>query len=104
MKKEMRCACGKTAEYVEHMKFNNNDLDGWRCSCGEVYYNPQKVERILLLNKLKKQSFRLRLSQVRSNLILRIPKEVSDVLDLHKGCEVEFILKDRDKIVIHPIT
>jgi AbrB family looped-hinge helix DNA binding protein len=35
--------------------------------------------------------------------VLRIPKEVSDLLNLRKGGEVEFSLKDTDEIVIHPI-
>lgn len=103
-KEEIKCSCGKTAKYVEHLKFNNYDIDGWKCdSCGEIYYNPEKAESILLLNKLKKHKFYLKLSQVKSNLILRIPKEVSEALNLHKGGEVEFGLKDRDEIIIHPI-
>ncbi len=100
----MKCMCGKTAEYVKHLKFNNYDIDGWKCgNCGEAYYNPEKAERILLLNKLKKHKFHLKLSQVKSNLILRIPKEVSEALNLRKGCEVEFGLKDSNEIIIHPL-
>ena len=105
MKKQkgMECVCGKIADYTKHLKFNNQDIDGWECkSCGEAYYNPEKAEKILLLNKLKKHKFHLRLSQVKSNLILRIPKEVSDALNLRKGEEVEFSLKENNKIVITP--
>ena len=102
--KGLKCACGKIAKYVSHLKFNNNELDGWKCSgCGEIYYNPEKAEKILLLNKLKKQRYHLKLSQVKSNLILRIPKEVSDALKLHKGAEVEFSLKGSKEFVIHPL-
>lgn len=100
----MKCKCGKIAKYVKHLKFNGHDIDGWKCeSCKEIYYNPEKAEKILLLNKLKKHKFHLKLSKVRSNLILRIPKEVSEALNLHKGEEVEFSLKDSNEIIIHPL-
>ena len=102
--KGMKCACGKHAKYVKHLKFNGYDIDGWKCSsCKEAYLNPQKAELILLFNKLKHQKFHVKLSQVKSNLILRIPKEVSDALGLKKGEEVEFSLRKDDEMVIHPM-
>ena len=99
----MKCICGKTAEYKKNMKFNGYDIDGWECkSCGEAYYNPEKAEQILLINKLKKQKYHLKLSKVKSNLILRIPKEVSEALNLKKSQEIEFSLRNSNEIVIHP--
>jgi YgiT-type zinc finger domain-containing protein len=104
MKKGMKCVCGETAKYVKHLRFNSHDIDGWKCdSCGEEYYNPEKAERILLLNKLKKHKYYLKLSQTKSNLILRIPKEIGEVLNLRKGAEVEFGLRDSNEIIIHPV-
>lgn len=100
----LKCVCGKIAHYKKNMRFNKQDIDGWKCqNCGEVYYNPEKAEKILLLNKLKKHKFNLKLSKVKSNLILRIPKEVSDVLNLKKSQMVEFSLKDKNEIVINPL-
>lgn len=102
--KNIECACGKKAKYVEHLKFNGIDIDGWLCgSCGEKYYNPEKAQQILALNKLMKQTFELTLSQIKSNLVLRIPKEVSDALHLQKGEKIEFRLRTPTEIVIHPI-
>jgi len=98
----MKCQCGKVAKYKEHLKFNNFDIDGWVCKCGEVFYNPEKAERILLLNKVQKIKYHLKLSQVKSNLILRIPKEVSDALNLTKGDELELGLRNGNEIVLHP--
>ena len=65
----MKCVCGKIAIYKRNLKFNNYEIDGWLCtSCGEVYYNPDKAERILLINKLKKQKFHLKLrSMLKAN-------------------------------------
>lgn len=102
--KGLKCACGKIAKYTKDLKFNNYDIEGWKCdSCGEIYYNPEQAEKILLLNKLRKHKYHLKLSQVKSNLILRIPKEVGEVLNLRKGGEVEFSLNNQDEIVIQPM-
>ncbi len=101
--KGMKCVCGKTAKYVKHLKFNSYKIDGWKCSCGEEYYNPEKVEKILLLNKVKKMKYHLKLNKVKSNFILRIPKEISDVLGLHKGAEMELGLINTNEIILHPM-
>ncbi len=102
--KDMKCTCGGIAIYQQHLKFNTYDIEGWVCKkCGETFYNPEKAERILLLNKLKKARYQLKLSQVKSNLILRIPKEVGQAMDLHKGEEVELRLKESNEMTIHPL-
>ena len=88
-------------QFHKKIGFNEYLIDGWKCSkCGEIYFDSDQAQKILILNKLKKQKFHLKLNKVRSNLILRIPKEVSDVLDLKEGSEVEFLLKDDDKMLI----
>lgn len=48
-------------------------------------------------------TYKLKLSKIKSNLIVRIPKEIGDALNLNKGEEVELGLKDTDKIVLHPL-
>lgn len=81
----MQCTCGNKAGYREGLKFNGYPIDGWVCrKCGIVAYEPAQAERILQLNKLKKKKMHVTLSQIRSNLILRIPKGVSDALGLKK--------------------
>jgi len=85
----MKChKCGKTMRYVKGLRFNKFKIDGWKCSCGEIYYEPEQAQKILLLNKLRKETIRAKLGKVRSNLILRLPKDVEDALDLKKGGEV----------------
>lgn len=97
----MRChKCGKVMKPEKGMKFNQYRIDGWRCSCGESYFDPVQAQHILLLNKIRNQKFRLKLNLVRSNLILRIPKEVGEALNLRNGAAVEFSLDDLDRIVI----
>lgn len=92
----MKChKCGKKMKYVKGMKFNEYNIDGWKCSCGEIYYNPEQAQKILLLNKLKKEVIRAKLGKIRSNLILRLPKDIETALDLEKGEDV--LIKVEDK-------
>lgn len=49
----MKCnQCLKEMNYVKNLKFNEYALDGWKCACGEIYFNPEQVHKILLLNKV----------------------------------------------------
>lgn len=98
----LKCAlCGKKAYRKKGMKFNSYTIDGWRCSgCGEEYFDSDQAQRILLLNKLKKKGFELKLNRVKSNLILRIPKAVSEVLGLNEKSVVNFKLKNDKEILI----
>ncbi len=86
-------------KFKDKLKFNNYIIKGWKCACGETYYNPKQAQRILLLNKLKKEKIKLKLGKIRSNLFLRLPKDVELALDLKKGEEV-FISLEKDTIKI----
>ena len=91
----MKChKCNKPMKYVKGMIFNDFAIDGWKCSCGEIYYNPEQAQKILLLNKLKKEVIKAKLGKIRSNLILRLPKDVETALDLKKG--EDMIIKVED--------
>ena len=83
--------------FVRGMKFNDYKIDGWKCSCGEIYYDPEQAQKILVLNKLKNQVIKAKLGKIRSNLILRLPKDVEFALNLQKGEDV--IIKVEDKIM-----
>ena len=97
----MKCVCGKIAKYTKNLKFNNQKIDGWKChSCGEYYYNPIEAEKILLLNKLKNKEIKAKLGKIRSNLILRLPKDIEKVLNLENGEEVTLKLEDNGIRVI----
>lgn len=82
----MTChTCNKQMTYVKGINFNEYKIDGWSCSCGEKYYEPEQAQRILLLNKLKKDIIKTKLGKIRSNLILRLPKDIETALKLEKG-------------------
>ncbi|MBI5872415.1 AbrB/MazE/SpoVT family DNA-binding domain-containing protein [archaeon] len=97
----MKChKCNKPMKYVKGLKFNEYKLDGWVCPCGEVYYNPEQAQKILLLNKLKKEVIRAKLGKIRSNLILRLPKDVEIALDLEKGEDVLIKIEDKSMKIV----
>ena len=100
MTEGMKCVkCGKAAKPAK-LKFQGQPIEGWKCKCGESYFDPDQAQRILLLNKIKKEAFKVKVGKVRSNLIVRIPKKISDALELKDGNEVTLKV-DGQEITIH---
>ena len=96
MKEGIKCQCGGMAKHKNNLKFNNYEIQGWVCSkCGEIYYNPEQAQSILLLNKIKKNEPTVKLGRIKSNLIVRIPKDVERALNLEKGEEVKLRLEGK---------
>lgn len=60
-----------------NLRFNRFKIDGWKCNkCGEEYYNPEKTEPILILNKLRKSGIKAKLKIFKNNFILSFPKMI----------------------------
>ncbi len=98
MKKGMVCVkCGKDAKPAQ-LRFQGYEISGWLCSCGEEYYDPIQAERILQLNKLKKEALEAKLGRIKSNLILRIPKAIEQVLNLREGEKIILKVQSKHKI------
>ena len=94
----MKCiSCGKTAKPAK-LSFQGQKIDGWKCGCGEESFEPEQAQRILLLNQVTKENFRVKVGRVRSNLILRIPKRVADALELNDGEEVTIKVESGNEI------
>jgi len=81
----LKCAtCGEIAPKTT-LRFQGIDIDGWKCKCGEEFFDPEQAQRILLLNKILAKEYEVKLGQIRSNLIVRIPAELAEALGLEKG-------------------
>lgn len=92
---KMKChKCKKNMKYSKDLNFNEYKIAGWTCSCGERYYDSEQAQRILLLNKLRKETIKAKLGRIRSNLILRLPKDIETVLNLEKGVNVRIKIED----------
>ncbi len=88
-------------KYIKELPFNEYKIDGWKCNCGEIIFNPEQAQRVLILNKLKKEVVKAKLGKIRSNLILRLPKDLETALNLRKGEDVILKVED-DGIKIVP--
>lgn len=101
MKKDgLRCVCGKIAKPTK-MKFLGHSIRGWKCPCGEAYHDPRDSQPILLMNKLKDKKFEIKVGKIRSNLIVRIPKEISDLLGINSGDKITINAKpDRIELIL----
>jgi len=97
MKKDgLICVCGKIAKSAK-TKYLGHEINCWKCSCGEKYYNPLLTEKLRLLNQLKNKKFEMKVGKIRSNLIIRIPKEIGDLLGMKEGDTIGLTAKP-DKI------
>ena len=99
----MKChKCKKKMQYRKGLRFNEYRIDGWKCSCGEMYFDSEQAQRVLVLNKLKKQAIRAKLGRNRSNLILRLPRDIEEALGFEQGKEV--LLKiDGEELRVVPV-
>lgn len=88
-------------EHVKALDFNGYRIAGWKCPCGEKYYGPEQAQKVLLLNKLKKQSLKAKLGRIKSNLILRLPIDIEHALNLKQGEDV-LISIENDAIKVVP--
>lgn len=98
-KKGLKCLCGKVAKEAR-LRFQGFEIDGWKCSCGEEFFDPQQAEQILLLNKTMKEKFDVTVGKIRSNLIVRIPTEVQKALGLKKGEHLKLKVESKKKIAL----
>ncbi|MFH1895338.1 MAG: AbrB/MazE/SpoVT family DNA-binding domain-containing protein [archaeon] len=97
-KKGLKCRCGFLARETK-LNFLGYSIKGWKCGkCKEEYHDPEEAEKILLLNKLKKTEFEVKIGQIRSNLIVRIPREVQKALSLEKGEALVLRVSSNQKI------
>lgn len=86
----MKChKCNKIMVREKDMSFNSYKIDGWKCVCGEIYFESAQAQKVLLVNKLKNEVIKAKLGRIKSNLILRLPKEIETVLNLRQG---EFVI------------
>ena len=98
--KGMECVkCKKIAKPAK-LKFQGYDIEGWKCECGERYYDPEQAQRILSLNKMKDKPIEIKLNRIRSNLILRIPTAVEQVLDLKESKSIKLKIVDLKRIEV----
>lgn len=97
--KGMTCVMCKATAMPVKLRFEGNNIDGWKCvKCGEEYLHPGQAEHILTLNKLRRESLSAKLGRIKSNLILRIPKAIEQALNLKEGETITLQVKGAKQI------
>ena len=96
----IKCKCGEWAEPDEFI-LDGFQVHGWKCkSCNEAYYNLEELEPLLLINKLKKQKLKGKVTKDGNSIAIRIPKKIADALKLHIGDTVNISIETLDQITI----
>src|SRR3989338_6582025 len=92
----------KKGDWVKfRTKFQGVDIDAFKnTKTGEEYFDPDQAEKILLFNKLKERIFTTIAGKIQSNIIIRLPVEVSTSLAIKKGEEVKIKIEDRHKLML----
>jgi hypothetical protein len=83
-------------KFRKAIPFNSYKIDGYMCSCGEIYFDSEQAQKVLLLNKLKKEKIKAKLGKIKSNLILRVPKDIETALGFEQGNEVELTIENNE--------
>lgn len=98
-KDKIKCDCGT---WAKPHKFHIEGflVRGWRCpKCKEEYYSGD-IEKVLMLNKLKKRPLSVKVGKLGESWIVRIPKDICTVVGLKVGKKVLVYPESRDSIKI----
>ena len=83
----MECIKCKKIAKTAKPKFQGYEIEGWKCECGEKYYDPEQAQRILTMNKMKDETIE----------VLRL---LSKILDLKEARPVKLRVVDLKKIEV----
>lgn len=77
------------------------EIRGWKCSkCGEEAFHGEDAEIYLLYKKLQKTPVKAKVGVLGKSTVLRIKKEIVEVLGLEKGDEIRIKIEPPRKVVI----
>ena len=102
MKKKngMKCACGEIAQ-PKKTNIEGFSVRAWHCKkCGEEYIDSDDAEFVLLYKKIQKKPINAKLGVHGNSYIIRIPKEIAEIMHLTKGKTAELKMKDQHSIII----
>jgi transposase-like protein len=96
-----KCVVCGGVMYRKNGKFQGFPIDSYKCkNCGEEFFNPQQAERILEMNKTLNKVFEVVLGRIQSNLIVRIPVQVAETLDLKQGEKIKLEVENLNEICL----
>jgi len=96
----MRCSCGAMASP------GKTNIDGytvrcWKCQkCQQEYLDSGDAEFVLLAKKLAHKPLTAKIGTLGNSYILRIPKEIAELLRLTKGKRATLRLGGKNDLIV----
>jgi hypothetical protein len=99
-KKGMECVCGEIAK-ESHTNIEGYKVRSWKCKkCGEEYIDSGDAEFVLLASKTRKHPIKARVGVLGESYIIRIPKEIAELMHIAKGKVAKITLAGPNDILV----
>ncbi len=99
-KKGMECVCGETAK-ESHTNIEGYKVRSWKCEkCGEEYLDSSDAEFVLLISKTRKHPIKVKVGVLGESYIIRIPKELAEIMHIAKGKVAKITLTGPHDILV----
>lgn len=96
---ELECECGGLMK-PKTFNVEGFDVRGWQCQrCNRIDYSDD-MNVVLTVKKFKKKGAVLKLRKVGDTIVITIPKEIREALELKEGEDVKMYPLSRKKVVI----
>lgn len=93
---EHKCTNCNSLMRKKSLLIEGANVRGWGCvKCKDIVLHPEDAQRMLMLNKLKR-GLPVKIGELGSNLVVRIPKEIASLYKLSKGEQI-IIKAENDK-------
>ncbi len=96
---ELKCECSET---MKPKLFNVEGIPvrGWECrKCKRIEYSDD-INLVLTIKKYKKQGASLKLREVGDTVVITIPKEIREAMQLKVGEDVKLYPLSKKKVMI----
>jgi hypothetical protein len=96
----MKCSCGALAQ-PKKIKIEGFGVRAWKCpKCKEEYIDSGDAEFVLMMKKMQKKAVTAKIGVLGDSFIVRIPKEIAEMLKLTRGSKAVLSLNAPNNLVI----
>ncbi len=97
----MKCECGNDMKIEKVEILPGLSSEGYKCAkCGEIEFDEGQMKKALKIKEMAiKVMVKRKLGKVGGSLVLRIPKEVEESMNLKSGEDVKIIVENKKMIV-----
>ena len=96
---ELECECGGVMK-PKLFNVEGFDVRGWQCKkCNRIDYSDD-MNAVLTIKKLRKKGATLKLRKVGDTVVITVPKDIREALELKEGEDVKMYPLSKKKIMI----